>query len=257
MPNLSLKGIWLLFFNPFKTWVVSHNVWYDGYNSKTEFTAKIKLALLFFCRNISVSKAVAESIPAKSIVIHNAYDRNTFHQNYPTNRSKKLLYVGRLVSDKGVDDLIIAFVQLLTKYPTLSLTIVGDGEERIKIEELVNHYQLQSNIELTGTLKNEVLASVMNAHEVLVVPSKWNEPFGIVALEGLACGCKVVCSNGGGLKEAVGAFGFLFTNGKVDELINVIEQALQTTNNNWNEIDKFLAIHNIEYVAQKYLDVFK
>ena len=48
---------------------------------------------------------------------------------------------------------------------------------------------------------------------MLAVPSRWREPFGIVALEGIACGCVVVASEGGGLAEAVGPCGLTFANG--------------------------------------------
>ena len=57
------------------------------------------------------------------------------------------------------------------------------------------------------------LAALLNRHHILVVPSRWPEPFGIVALEGIACGCVVVGSADGGLKDAIGPCGVTFQNG--------------------------------------------
>ena len=259
MPNLSLKGIWLFLFNPFTTWVVSHNVWYDGYNLHTKLTAKIKLFLLRFCRNISVSKSVAQSIPVKSNIIYYGFDETFFHQRYSMIREKKkILYVGRLVSDKGIDTLINAFASLYKNDNSLKLTIVGDGEEKNKIELMISEYQLQESVIMAGKKMGSELAEIMNEHEVMVIPSKWAEPFGIVALEGLACGCKIVCSNAGGLPEAAGKFGTLFTNGNGNELVEAITVAVYTKEqDDKEEVQHFLSQFNITRSATAYLEVFK
>ena len=70
------------------------------------------------------------------------------------------------------------------------------------------------------------LAALLNRHQVLVVPSRWAEPFGIVALEGLACGCFVIGSEGGGLKEAIGPGGITFVNGDASALAGALQKAL-------------------------------
>lgn len=67
----------------------------------------------------------------------------------------------------------------------------------------------------------------------MVVPSLWDEPFKIVALEGIACGCVVVGSKGGGLKDAIGPCGLTFDNGDVAgltaQLINLLANLDQLT----------------------------
>ena len=62
------------------------------------------------------------------------------------------------------------------------------------------------------------LVELMNRHQIIVVPSRWPEPFGIVALEGIACGCIAVGSEQGGLGEAIGNCGMIFRNGDSEEL---------------------------------------
>jgi glycosyltransferase involved in cell wall biosynthesis len=64
-------------------------------------------------------------------------------------------------------------------------------------------------------------------YEILAVPSLWKEPFGIVALEGMACGCVPLVSDGGGLPEAVGKAGCIFKSGNDEDLANQISRILE------------------------------
>lgn len=259
MPNISLKGIWLLLFNPFKKWVVSHNAWYgpNNVNAKKGFNEKFKLFLLKFARNISVSKAIARYIPVPSVVVPNCYDANIF-RHYEHSRTNDILFVGRLVSDKGIDVLMNACLLLWNKGADFKLHIVGKGEMEDWIIDTINKNGLEEKVLLKGKMIGTMLAKEMNAHKIMVVPSTWQEPFGIVALEGLACGCKVICSSGGGLPEAVGEFGDLFINGNVDELASLIETNLNRAYRpNKEQLAVFLATHSPSSVADKYITVFE
>jgi glycogen synthase len=68
---------------------------------------------------------------------------------------------------------------------------------------------------------------LLNRHRLMVVPSRYDEPFGVVALEGIACGCVVVGSAGGGLPEAIGPCGRTFRNGSVEDLTAVLAEMLR------------------------------
>jgi glycogen(starch) synthase len=259
MPNISLKGIWLLLFNPFKKWVVSHNAWYgpNNANNNKSLNERFKLFLLKFAGNISVSKAIANYIPVPSIVIPNCYDADIFNQQYEQPRANDLLFVGRLVSDKGIDVLINACLLLWEKGADFKLYIVGKGEMGNWIIDTINKYGLENKVLLKGKMIGTALAAEMNAHAIMIVPSTWQEPFGIVALEGLACGCKVICSSGGGLPEAVGEFGDLFPNGNAAELAALIENNLgKPYSPNKGQLDGFLNMHSPSSVADKYINVF-
>ena len=71
---------------------------------------------------------------------------------------------------------------------------------------------------------------VFNAHEILVIPSLWAEPFGVVALEGIACGCVVLGTKDGGLKEAIGSCGIVCDNNSVDALTESLRILLTQPN---------------------------
>ena len=67
---------------------------------------------------------------------------------------------------------------------------------------------------------------LLNRHEVMVVPSVFPESFGVVALEGIACGCVIVGTNGGGLAEAIGPCGLKVLNGGVHALACALRHVL-------------------------------
>lgn len=256
MPNISLKGVWPLLINPRKRWVISQN---DFSLSKRMLPASLlKLLLIKLAtKNIAVSKSVAASLHTSSEVIYNCYDDAVFTVQNLAERNHDFVFVGRLVSQKGCDTLIKACYNLPQPF---TLTIVGDGPEMKRLKSLANKLGLTSNITFTGTLNSVEIASVLNQHKVLVIPSNGKEGFGIVALEGLACGCHIIAANAGGLSEAVGGFGQLFQSGNVQQLNHLLKEALQNINQttyNFTDITKYLSNYKKQIVAQKYLSIFE
>jgi glycosyltransferase involved in cell wall biosynthesis len=258
MPNISLKGFWLRLLNPFKKWVISHNGWYERREGMVGWQDKLKLFLLRFASaNISVSKVVAERLPVKSTVIHNCYDTALFYDDEKAVRSKDILFVGRLVSDKGCDLLLDACIDMWRSGEKFSLTITGDGPDRKMLEEKVRSASVEDKVEFSGFRKDHALRETFHQHKIQVVPSKWKEPFGIVALEGLACGCKVLCSDEGGLPEAVGPFGYTFKRNSKEDLISKMKDLLDNKVAIKPGLRAYLNEHSPEKVAKAYLRVFE
>ena len=98
------------------------------------------------------------------------------------------------------------------------LTIVGAGPEEQGLRQLAHELGLDRQVTFAGEKSGAPLAELLNRHRMLVVPSRWAEPFGVVALEGIACGCVVIGSENGGLKEAIGPCGLVFPNGNAQAL---------------------------------------
>lgn len=143
---------------------------------------------------------------------------------------------------------------------TPRLTIAGDGPERANLEKQAAALNLQSQVEFVGAQTSGQLAKLLREHEILVVPSLWREPFGIVALEGIACGCVVVGSAEGGLTEAIGPCGVTFPNGDARALAKAIATLLADP----TERDRLrqnavahLARFKPRHVAGLYLDAMK
>jgi len=130
-------------------------------------------------------------------------DKGAVRQRYGVGWGEKLiLYVGRLVAEKGVEYLIQAVPKISAKYPGAKFVIVGEGWLRGHLEWLANQTGQRWRINFTGFIPDSELVALMRSADVLVVPSVY-EPFGIVALEGMAAGVPVVASQVGGLAEVV------------------------------------------------------
>lgn len=115
--------------------------------------------------------------------------------------SPRVLCVARLCKEKGVESLLQAFLLLAEAHPDATLEIVGDGPERTKLQEMAA--ELDHRIVFAGELSYEEVSERAAGAWVQVVPSLWQEPFGLVAVEAQLMGLPVVASNFGGLCEIV------------------------------------------------------
>jgi glycosyltransferase involved in cell wall biosynthesis len=257
--NVSLKGIWPLIIKR-KPLAISHNGWYSRSSGRIGWQDRLKQQVSRHAYNISVSRAVADHLSSESAVIPNAYRDDIFYLMPEVPRKKHLVFLGRLVSDKGADLLLDALAQLKSKGLCPQLTIIGNGPERETLRRQAIEYEVDSQIEFAGLKTGAELTRMLNEHLVMVIPSRCNEGFGIVALEGIACGCVIVGSESGGLKDAIGPCGVVFSKGDVtaltEALFNILrdESALTAYR---SYADEHLARHKIESVAKAYLQVFK
>lgn len=114
---------------------------------------------------------------------------------------KVVMYVGRFVREKGIHVLLNAASVVLANEPNTKFVIVG-GVHRESLEKFVRWYGLKDKVLFTGFMANRSLHQLYRCADVAVFPSLY-EPFGIVALEGMAAGAAVVSSDAGGLREVV------------------------------------------------------
>ena len=256
--NVSLRGLWPLLLVR-RPWVVSHQGWYHRPDGSLAPQDRLKRFLLRWGRSISDSQAVAGHLDTPSVVIPNAYRDDIFRQLPDVPRTEDLIFVGRLVSDKGVDVLLAALGLLDGRGLRPGLTIVGDGPERPALEAQVRSLGIESRVRFLGARHGEEIVRLLNAHRILVVPSRYDEPFGIVALEGIACGCLVIGSQGGGLKEAIGRCGLTFRNGDSGELADLLAANLAGPDRfrpSCEEVAGHLARHQGQAMVSAYLEVF-
>lgn len=148
-----------------------------------------------------------------------------------------VLYVGRFDQRKGIETLVRAMAQLKSQdqdTSRLRLVIVGgsdpngtDGQERLRIGALVKELGLADCTEFVGQVGHDRLPDYYTAADVCVVPSHY-EPFGLVAIEAMACGTPVVASDVGGLSYTVvpGQTGALVPPQDVDGFAAAIDRVL-------------------------------
>jgi glycogen(starch) synthase len=257
--NISLRVLWplLLIRRPFIA--VHHGYYIVDRTGRRDWREKLKLWVARRAtKNIAVSEAIARAIGIHCPVIPNPYDPSVFFSNDESRRPRELIFVGRLVSDKGADVLVRALAILRKQSLDPALTIVGDGPERAALEKLVLELGVTNQVTFTGSRSQKEVADLLRQHAILVVSSLWEEPFGVVALEGIASGCAIIGSNRGGLPEAIGPCGVTFPNGDAAVLAERIQELL-TNDARVAELlshsKEHLAKHHPTRVAQQYLTV--
>src|SRR5205823_12756384 len=115
---------------------------------------------------------------------------------------KIILYVGRIVREKGIFTLLEALDELRTRGKDVSLVFVGEGPLKEDLAKEVLRRKLNDRVKLAGFVDEKKLVSLYNSSDAFVLPSHY-EPFGMVALEAMASRVPVVVSDVGGLSEIV------------------------------------------------------
>jgi len=217
--HIGLKTAWPALFLR-KPWVVTLQGGLGG-----GIRAYLKRVALRRAVCVNISNFMAARNRQGSFVVGNPYDDHVFRA-YSVTRSRELVFVGRLVPEKGPRVLLEVLRLLASEALRPRLTIVGDGQDRATLEYQAQGWGLGAQVQFVGVKEGPELAEILNRHQVLVIPSLWEEPFGIVALEGIACGCVVAAFDNGGLREAIGPCGVLVAPHDVRALANAISESL-------------------------------
>ena len=133
-----------------------------------------------------------------------------------------VLFAGRLEDYKGID----LFLQAASAFPRTQFYIAGTGPEEAAVREAERQ---SDNLHLLGFLEANELWSKMASSELVIVPSRWAEAYGLVAIEAMACGTPVLVSDAGGLPEKVkdGVNGLIFKAGDIQDLTSKLKAALK------------------------------
>jgi glycogen(starch) synthase len=114
-----------------------------------------------------------------------------------------VLCIGRMRADKGLDLAIRMFARLRDRGVLAKLVVAGDGPEKSRLEALARSFALAGHVEFPGWVAPDRVASLINTSTLVVIPSRWPEPFGLVALQAAQMGRPVVACRVGGLPEVV------------------------------------------------------
>ena len=125
-----------------------------------------------------------------------------FRRQYAMDNEKIILYVGRLVFEKGVQHLISAMPKILANYHDAKLVIAGKGGMLDELRAQAFNMGIADKVYFTGYLNSKQVQKMYKCADVAVFPSTY-EPFGIVALEAMLAGVPTVVSDIGGLNEIV------------------------------------------------------
>ncbi|MCB9640036.1 MAG: glycosyltransferase family 4 protein [Myxococcales bacterium] len=198
-----------------------------------------------------ISRYLAEDLarkgfrPKQQHIIYQGIDLSRFPEksgSWSVQQPLRLLYVGTLSHDKGVDTLVEALA-LLPK-DKVRCTFVGAGEPSWvdELQQKASKLGLDQVITWAGKRPHADIPQILAQHDALVFPSRWPEPFGLSQLEALASGLHVISTSVGGLREMfeLGVCPQHFDAGKADQLAKriknlfhpspeIMEQARQAT----------------------------
>jgi 1,4-alpha-glucan branching enzyme len=222
---------------------------------------------------ITASKAVVcvsgvsakESITAngdntnKTVIIPNAID--VVDEPYATNeRPFDIIFVGRLVREKGVDIIIKAVAKLRLEFPKLAVNIVGTGPRYDDLQRLVVDLGLTRHVSFVGQLERVAVNQLLLSSKILVLPSR-KESFGLVLLEAANAGCAVVATSTGGIPTIVdhGENGLLFDIDSVEQLVSHLDNLLSNDARRLELVHQFrnrLPDYDLSSFVARYRSVF-
>ncbi len=250
---------WPTFFYGSKT-IVIYQIWVRWANRPSVFGYIVGWLIRRISTVTACSPTVAATLGVPSKIVPNPYNDLVFRVLNFGPRRFDIAFTGRMITWKGLDVLFQALKILKNRGVPCKTVCVGEGPDFGQFRKLAEDLAISETITWTGALKPCDVATVLNDSKVLCVPSTWEEPFGIVALEGLACGCEVIVSSSGGLPSAVGKAGLVFQNGQPEELAEKIEKVLL----NWSieRICNTIALdhlqkHTGEAILNEYLSLRK
>lgn len=210
--NRVLVAVLVKCINPFKKlklFTFQHNLVKDEETRNYRLSYAIIYLCSFFCdKIIAVSNSVRNvlidrlKIPEKKVVtIYNPIDRETIVDNsrkFKVDIDDLILFVGRLSPVKNIPLLIAAFKIFCEQHKETKLIIIGDGEERDKLEALTSELQLTKSVLFLGALTNPY--PYINKASVIAITS-FSESLSMVCLESLALGKTVASTPNPGCKE--------------------------------------------------------
>ena len=204
------------------------------YRGRLPLPAWIRQALLLRLRrwvaqrlaaNVAISHWMAHRQPLPRMhVIPNPVLLPAFPWSPAAERPVPLLFLGRLVSEKGLN-VLLESLSLLSQDPWLlhpQLLVVGDGPMRVPWQQMCERLGLADQVQFLGSRTSTELPPLLNRARIGVVPSAWEEPMGLVAVELLTAGLIPVVAERGGLADNIGSIGRFFPNGDAAGLAAVL-----------------------------------
>lgn len=182
----------------------------------------------------------------KCVYIPNVVDKSNGVSDLLSNN---LVSVGRLSKEKGFMDLLIIFNKILKKYPDYKLNLIGDGEEKEKLENYIKENNLGKNVIMHGFQNKDYINNILLESSVYLMTS-FTESFGIVLVEAMSYGIPCVAfSSAEGAEELIenGKNGYLIDDRNIDEYVKKVEFLMDNVkerkkmqNNCINKANEFL-----------------
>jgi glycogen(starch) synthase len=157
-----------------------------------------------------------------------AADLQSLRAEFAAPHEKLVLFVGRLVYEKGFQLALDAMPGVVERVANVRFLVAGSGTHEAELKQQAERLGLSAHGGFLGWIGDDVLHSLYRIADLCVVPSIY-EPFGLVALEAMASGCPCIVADTGGLREVVPVgerVGLRFNGGDAEHLGVMIERLL-------------------------------
>ncbi len=218
---------------PHRAVLYAHNLLLRTY-SRREAARVLGGARAIVCVSRALAEQTRDRLPpglAERVhVVRNGVDTRQFHPRVDPARGERLrvVFVGRMIRDKGADVLLDAAALLRRR--DVEVTLVGSQNFDAGAAPSAYERELRARaagmgdrVRLLPFMPRVQVAALCRASDVLVVPSRWAEPFALTVMEGMASGVPVVASRIGGIPEVMGPAGLQVRPGDPADLAEAID----------------------------------
>ena len=186
----------------------------DATRPDTLYAQGLQSATWINCNSQAVRADLCRLVPAlcsRSSVTYYGMDPPSLAPAPRPREGPVVLAYGRLVHDKGFDLAVRAFAMVASRWPRARLVIAGEGPVKAELQHLAAASGIAHAVEFAGAVAPREVPALLNTASLVVVPSRWDEPFGLVALEAALMERPVIATRAGGLAEVVehGRTGFV------------------------------------------------
>jgi len=268
-PPYSYKALLPLLLARLKKKIIFFHSW-PYWNNKNDYIIKpnklkIKIWNKFLSSTVSIivnstGVEALRNLDCKAYLIPHCIDAKLFNLKKTDNKKIKILYVGRLIEEKGIRDLL----EVSSKFDPTKIQFVFVGEGKLKNYILSKQKELQ--ISYLGYVEDkEKLAEIYTQSDIFVLNSykipKWEEFFGIVLIEAMASGLPIVSTDCVGPKDIItnGKDGFLIKQRSKEELYNALKKLINDKKLRMemgrNGREKAAKNYSVENVAEKLFNI--
>lgn len=167
--------------------------------------------------------------PSQVTIVNYCVNKEIYRHDDAVDPDPDLIgYFGRLKKYKSVDHAILAVARLAEQFPNLRLQIIGDGDDRPRLEKIAEDAGVLERILFSGFVPENVKAPMLQRMNFVVNTSS-KEGWGLTVVEANACGAPVIAADVPGLRDSVvdGKTGILYPYGEIDRLANEIAALLR------------------------------
>lgn len=246
-----------LFFAPFlkkKVVTTLHNPLYEEYPERIELLKQFNHPNL-----ISISKAQVSRYPEIKFLdnVYNGVNTKAYKPDFACEKEDYLLWVGRFISKKGANTAI-----RLAKKTGKKLILIGkiDPQNNSYFNNKILPHVDGQQIILRENKSSKDLAKYYQKARALLVPNHWEEPFGLVAVEAMACGTPVIGFDRGAMQEIVidNENGYLCPADNINSMEKAIKKLYQLNKGEYENMSKFCSeFVLINFSSQKMTDRYE